>query len=86
MRTLVALPPSFVGRDLHMTSFRIFSENDPQEASAKHAGQLLAKAEHMQPGADRDRVLKNAREADIRANLFGWINSPGLQSPKRLDQ
>ncbi len=34
------------------------------------------------PGAERDVLLRKARQADTAANLTDWVNSPGLQPPK----
>lgn len=34
-------------------------------------------------GAERDELLKKARRADTAAHIDDWVNSPGLQPPKR---
>ena len=36
----------------------------------------------LPPGAERDVLLRKARQADTAANLTDWANSPGLQPPK----
>jgi hypothetical protein len=36
----------------------------------------------LPPGAERDVLLRKARQADTAANLTDWVNSPGLQPPK----
>ncbi len=33
-------------------------------------------------GAERDALLKKARQADTAAHIEDWVNSPGLQPPK----
>jgi hypothetical protein len=38
-------------------------------------------AEHA-PGAERDDMLRKARQAETAAHLDEWVNSPGLQPPK----
>jgi hypothetical protein len=37
----------------------------------------------MPAGVERDRLLKQACENEVRANLHVWANSPGLQPPER---
>jgi hypothetical protein len=39
-------------------------------------------AERLPPCAERDDLLRKARQADTAANLDAWANSPGLQPPK----
>ena len=36
----------------------------------------------LPPGAERDVLLRKARQADTAANLTDWVKSPGLQPPK----
>jgi len=36
----------------------------------------------LPPGAERDVLLRKARQADTAANITDWVNSPGLQPPK----
>ena len=36
----------------------------------------------LPPGAERDVLLRKARQADTASNLTDWVNSPGLQPPK----
>jgi hypothetical protein len=36
----------------------------------------------LPPGAERDVLLRKARQADTADNLTDWVNSPGLQPPK----
>lgn len=36
----------------------------------------------LHPGAEKDVLLRKARQADTAANLTDWVNSPGLQPPK----
>jgi hypothetical protein len=43
---------------------------------------LLAAAEKMQPGKDRDKLLAKTRAPEAVAEMEKWITSPGLQPPK----
>lgn len=41
------------------------------------------KADQLPGGsAEREELLKKARDADIAAHIDGWLGSPGLQPPK----
>jgi hypothetical protein len=42
---------------------------------------LRNRAEQLEPGPERDGMLKKARQADTRAHLVDWANSPGLKPP-----
>ena len=39
------------------------------------------KASTLPAGAERDDLLKRARQADVASNIDDWANSKGLQSP-----
>ena len=39
-------------------------------------------AAELPPGPEREAMAKKARQAEIAAEVDGWINSPGLQPPK----
>jgi len=49
---------------------------------ASFAKSAREKAAQLAPGADRDELLKKARQADTASHLDEWVNSPGLQPPK----
>jgi hypothetical protein len=36
----------------------------------------------MQPGPERDELLRKLRQAETAMHLEDWANSPGLQPPK----
>jgi hypothetical protein len=40
------------------------------------------KASLLPPGAEKDELLRKARQADTTAHLDDWASSPGLQPPK----
>jgi hypothetical protein len=60
-----------------------FKDNDPQQILIDQAKALRARAARMPAGVERDRLLKQACENEVRANLHVWANSPGLQPPER---
>ena len=49
---------------------------------ASFAKQAREQAEELPPGAERDDMLRKARQADTASHLNEWVNSPGLQPPK----
>lgn len=46
------------------------------------AGEVRGQAERLPPGAERDALLKKARQADVASHMDDWAHSAGLQSPK----
>jgi hypothetical protein len=46
------------------------------------ATEAREKAKSMPPGAEKEDLLRRARQADTTSRLDDWINSRGLQSPK----
>ena len=40
------------------------------------------KAEKLEPGPEREELLKKARKAETASELEAWANSPGLRIPK----
>ena len=60
---------------------RIQTNIDVQNLIAE-AKQLLAEAELLPLGRQRDLLMERAREAMISANLQGCANSAGLQPPR----
>ena len=50
---------------------------------AAFAKEAREKASLLQPGIEKDELLKKARQADVASHLDDWINSQGLQPPKR---
>jgi hypothetical protein len=46
------------------------------------ADELKAKAAELQPGPERDALLKRASRAETASHIDEWANSPGLQPPK----
>lgn len=53
-----------------------------QDRLASWADEVRAKAKQLPPGAEKDELLRKARQADTASRLDEWANSPALQSPK----
>ena len=53
-----------------------------QDRISSFSETALKVAALLPPGAERDVLLRKARQADTAANLTDWVNSPGLQPPK----
>ena len=53
-----------------------------QERLASFANNVREKASLLPPGADKDELLRKARQADTAAHLNEWANSCALQPPK----
>ena len=48
----------------------------------QQAERLRKEAHGIPPGAQRDRLLRLARQAETGAHMSEWLASPGLQTPK----
>lgn len=53
-----------------------------QERLASFATDARRTASLLPPGAEKDELLRKARQADTAAHLNEWASSPGLQAPK----
>jgi hypothetical protein len=45
------------------------------------AKDVMAQAQTLPPGPERDELIKKARQADTAAHIDDWANSPGLRPP-----
>jgi hypothetical protein len=43
---------------------------------------LRAEAEKLPQGAERDALLRKARQAETASHMNEWLSSPGLQPPR----
>lgn len=69
-----------------MISRRRFKQIKPlSERLLEAAKKLRDQARLLAPGAVRDAALRKARHMESAAHIEGWLNSPGLQPPKRDD-
>jgi hypothetical protein len=53
-----------------------------QDRLASFAETAREVAALLPPGAEKDELLRKARQADTTAHLTAWVDSPGLQPPK----
>lgn len=53
-----------------------------QDRLASFATLARENASLLRPGAERDELLRKARQAETAAHLNEWASSPGLQPPK----
>ncbi|MGY3558459.1 hypothetical protein ACVWXP_001728 [Bradyrhizobium sp. USDA 4463] len=53
-----------------------------QDRLAAWSKAVLEQAKKLPPGAERDALMKKARQADVASHLDDWAKSPGLQPPK----
>ena len=60
---------------------RIKQAETLQETLARFALAMREQAQALPPGAERDQLLKKARNADTTAHLDDWMSSPGLRPP-----
>lgn len=49
---------------------------------ASFAKDARKKASLLPPGAEKEQMLRKARQADTAAHLDDWVNSAGLQPPE----
>jgi hypothetical protein len=62
---------------------RRFKQIDTLEARlAEEAKRLREEAKSLPPGAERDEMVRKARQAEIGSHMTEWITSPGLRPPE----
>lgn len=61
---------------------RFKQETTLQERLDAYANAARAKASELPPGEEREGFIEQARQAETAAHMDGWLNSPGLRSPK----
>ena len=49
---------------------------------AVEAKRLREKAKKLRPGAEREVLLRRARQAETGAHISEWLRSPGLRPPE----
>lgn len=52
-----------------------------EDRLAAEAVRLREEAKALKPGADREALLRRARQAETGAQMSEWLRSPGLQPP-----
>jgi hypothetical protein len=61
--------------------FRIKQIYSLEDRLSQQAQRLRAEAKAAPPGAERDRMIKLARQAETAAHMSEWLRSPGLLRP-----
>jgi hypothetical protein len=46
------------------------------------AQRLRKEARGTQPGVERERLIRKARQAETASRIDKWLSSPGLQAPR----
>jgi hypothetical protein len=52
------------------------------ERLAEEAKRLREQAKTLPPGAEREELMRKARQAETASRMNEWLTSPGLQPPK----
>ena len=53
-----------------------------QDRMALHALRLKEEAQALQPGPERDDMIRRARHAETASHVDDWLSSPGVQPPR----
>lgn len=61
---------------------RFKQEISLQDRLAAFAKGARARASLLQPGAERNDLLKRVRQAATASQIEKWVNSPGLKPPR----
>jgi hypothetical protein len=65
-----------------MGTHRRFKQASLEERLAEEGQRLREQAKNLPRGADREKLLRKARQNESGAQLTEWITSPGLQPPE----
>ena len=66
-----------------MQERRRFNQTAPlNQRLIEEAQSLRKEARGTHPGAERERLIRRARQAETAAHMQEWLTSPGLQPPK----
>ena len=60
---------------------RLKQSDQLEERLAKEATRLREEARALPPGADRDELIRLARQAETGSHMSEWLRSPGLKAP-----
>ena len=62
---------------------RRFKQNQSlEERLSEEAKRLREEAKSLPPGAERDAILRKARQCETGSHMSEWLRSPELQPPK----
>ena len=60
----------------------LFKPIDPLDKRLSEEAQRLRKqAQGTQPGFEREKLLRRARQAETASQIFQWLGSSGLRPP-----
>ena len=82
MRTPIALPPISNRQGISAMTLRRPTLHLFRDRIAEEKKRLEAKIAELQPGHERDRLLRKLRQLDTAPNIDEWLNSSELQSPR----
>jgi hypothetical protein len=52
-----------------------------EERLAEEAKKLREEAKLLPPGAEREKMIRKARQAETGSHVSEWLRSPGLRPP-----
>ena len=62
---------------------RNFKQIDPlDQRLSQEAERLRQVAQDTPPGIMRDKLIRQARQAETASHMQEWLSSPGLQAPR----
>lgn len=64
-----------------LTRRRVKQTDSLEKRLAAEAERLREEARSLPPGAERDEILRKARQAETGSQMSEWLRSPGLQPP-----
>lgn len=75
--------PAFLRNGASAMLGRRFKENGPLgRRLTEQAKRLREEARPMPPGIERERLIRQARQAETAAHIQEWLTSQGLQAPR----
>jgi hypothetical protein len=69
------------GERAMLTRRRVKQTDSLEKRLAAEAERLREEARSLPPGAERDEILRKARQAETGSQMSEWLRSPGLQPP-----
>ena len=66
-----------------MQQQRTFKQTVPLDQRLEEQAKRLRKeAKSTPPGFEREKLIRQARQAETAAHMHEWLTSPGLQAPR----
>ena len=65
-----------------MQRSRVEHTQSLEERLTEEASRFRVEDEALPPGADRDELVRRARQAETASHMNRWLTSPVLQPPK----